>query len=120
MTEDCGADRTNSYEFDAESRQQNVLLDDGGTILNLGQKSLNFCDDQSNDVRSVFQSTAVTRPMMSVGRICDEGHEVTFDAVMTIVKDSGGTEICRFTRQPGGLYVVKMKFRNPMGFAQPE
>jgi hypothetical protein len=37
-----------------------------------------------------------------------------------VVRDSGGVEICRFTRQPGGLYVAKMKLRSPMGFVGQE
>ena len=43
-----------------------------------------------------------------------EGHEVLFNNVSAVVRDSGGVEICRFTRQAGGLYVAKMKLRSPM------
>ena len=69
---------------------------------------------------SVFQIAAVTRPLMSVGKICDEGHNITFDAVMAIVREKGGEEICRFHRTPGGLYVAKMKLHSPTGFARQE
>ena len=51
---------------------------------------------------------------MSVGRICDEGHRKTFDAVMAVVNNSDRLEICRFHSTPGGLYVAKMKLKNPM------
>ena len=95
-------------------------MGDGGQIPNLGQKSFNLCDTHGNNVKSVFQIAAVTRPLMSVGRICDEGHEVTFNAIMAIVEDPKGVEICRFERQPGGLYVAKMGLKNPMGFVRPE
>ena len=96
-------------------------MGDGGEIPNLGQKSLNLCDHKGNNVQSIFQIAAVTRPLMSVGRICDEGHEVTFNAAMAVVKDSNGTEICRFERQPGGLYVAKMKLKSPnKGFVRQE
>ena len=54
---------------------------------------------------------------MSVGKICDEGHNITFDAVQAVVRDKGGTELCGFHRTPGGLYVAKMKLRNPAGVA---
>ena len=54
-------------------------MGDGGTIPNLGQKSLNLSDDGRN-VQSVFQIAVVTGPLMSVGRICDEIHKTTFDA----------------------------------------
>jgi hypothetical protein len=107
-------------ESPGSKRGQAFLLGDGGTIPNLGQKSLNLSDNEGNDVRSIFQIAAVTRPLMSVGRICDEGHEVLFNNVSAVVRDSGGVEICRFTRQPGGLYVAKMKLRSPMGFVGQE
>jgi hypothetical protein len=68
----------------------------------------------------IFQIAAVTRPLMSVGKICDEGHNITFDAVQAIVREKNGTEICRFERSSGGLYVAKMKLRNPAGFGRPE
>ena len=86
----------------------------------MGQKSLNLCDDSGNNVKSVFQIAAVTRPLMSVGRICDEGHEVRFNKVRALVTDSNGVEICRFKRQLGGLYVAKMKLKSPMGFVRQE
>ena len=107
-------------ESPGSKRGQAFLLGDRGTIPNLGQKSLNLCDSEGNDVRSIFQTAAVTRPLMSVGRICDEGHEVLFNNVAAVVRDSSGDEICRLTRQAGGLYVAKMKLRSPMGFVGPE
>jgi len=54
---------------------------------------------------------------MSVGKICDEGHNVTFDKEKAIVRHTDGSELARFVRQPGGLYVAKMKLRNPLGFS---
>ena len=89
-------------------------------IPKLGQKSLNLSDDDGKSVKSVFQMTAVTRPLMSVGRICDEGHNITSDAVMSMVRDTHDAKLCRSQRQQGGLYVAKLKLRNPMGFAQLE
>ena len=57
---------------------------------------------------------------MSVGRICDQGHSVTFSSVMAVVNASDGTELCKFERQNGGLYVAKLKLRNPAGFGGQE
>jgi hypothetical protein len=74
-------------------RGHEFLTGDGGTIPNVGQKSLNLSDDGKN-FQSVFRIAAVTRPLMSVGRICDEGHRITFDAVMAVVNNSDGSEIC--------------------------
>ena len=98
---------------------QRILMGDGGTIANLGQKKLCLTDDDHN-LCSVFQLAAVTRPLMSIGKICDEGHNITFDAVQAIVRDKGGAELCKFHRTPGGLYVAKMKLRNPAGLPRQE
>ena len=65
-------------------------------------------------MKSLFQITAFTRLLMTVGRICDEVNNITFDAVMGVVRDTRGTEICRFQRQQGGLYVATMKLNHPM------
>ena len=71
---------------------QRFLMGDGGTIANLGQKSSNLPDD-GNDLRSVFQIAAATRPLMSVGKICDEGHNITFDAIQAVARDKSGAEL---------------------------
>ena len=95
-------------------------MGDGGTIPNLGESQLNLSDGDGKDLKSVFQIAAVTRPLMSVGRICDQGHNITFDSVMAVVRDSDGTELARFSRQNGGLYVAKLKLRSPAGFGRQE
>ena len=76
--------------------------------------------DQTRDLQSVFQIAAVTRPLMSVGRICDQGHSITFNALMAVVHASDGTELCKFERQNGRLYVAKLKLGNPAGFGGQE
>ena len=90
-------------------------MGDGGTIANLGQKVLNLSDDD-RDLCSVFQIAAVARPLMSVGKICGQGHNITFDAVQIIVRDKGGSELFKCHRTPGGLSVAKMRPHNPAGF----
>ena len=94
-------------------------MGDGVTIANLGQKRLHLSDDD-RDLCSVFQIAAVTRPLMSVGKICDEGHNITFYAVQAIVRDKGGSELCKFHRTPEGLYVAKMRLLNPAGVSRQE
>jgi hypothetical protein len=100
-------------------RHQEFLMGDGGTIPNLGESQLNLSDGDK-PLNSVFQIAAVTRPLMSVGRICDQGHSITFDAVMAVVRGSDGTELARFERKNGGLYVAKLTLRNPAGFGGQE
>ena len=55
---------------------------DGGTIPNLGQKQLNLSNNSAgSDLQSISRIAAVTRPLMSAGKICDEGHEITLNNV---------------------------------------
>ena len=100
-------------------RGQEFLMGDGGVIPNLGQKRLNLSDTKA-DMQSVFQIAAVTRPLMSVGKICDEGHTVTFSDAMAVVHNKEGEELCKFHRSNGGLYVAKLKLRSPAGFGRQE
>ena len=96
-------------------------MGNGSEILNLGQKQLNLTDPGADrGLQSVFQIAAVTRPLMSVGKICDEGHEITFNAVMAVVRHKEGSELCRFHRNAGGLYVAKLRLRSPAGFGGQE
>ena len=120
----CSTDDCPGYlvgESPGSKRKQQFLMGDGGEIPNLGQSKLNLTDKGvGRDIESVFQIAAVTRPLMSVGRICDEGHKITFDAVMAVVVAGDGTEICRFHRNESGLYVAKLKLRSPASFGRQE
>ena len=77
-------------------------------MKNHGQKTLNLTSEQG-DFSSVFEIAAVHRPLMSVGRICDNGNEVLFNHERAVVRDAKGVELCVFTRQPAGLYTAKLK-----------
>ena len=100
---------------------QEFQMGDGGTIPNLGQSQLNLPDESiGRDIKSVFQVAAVTRPLMSVGRICDEGHSVTFNSVMAVVNGADGSELCRFVRNNSGLYFAQLKLRSPAVFGGQE
>ena len=59
-----------------------------------------------------FQVAKVTRPLLSVSKICDAGYVVRFTSDMAVVEDEKGKEVCRFVRR-GGLYIAKMQLRNP-------
>ena len=97
-------------------------MGDDGTIANLGQKQLNLTDNSVvSDVQSIFQIAAVTRPLMSVGKICDEGHNMIFDNVSAVVRSKDRQELCRFHRESaGGLYVAKFRLKSPAGFGRQE
>ena len=108
---------TPCYTLDASpgARQcAEFVVGDGGTMKNHGQKTLNL-SSESSQFSSVFHIAAVHRPLMSVGRICDNDNSVVFDKERAVVKGSDGAEICVFTRSPGGLYTAKLKLTSPFG-----
>ena len=99
--------------------KHNFVVGNGGKLPNLGEWKLNLDAPASggeiNSVSSVFQVARVTRPLMSVGHICDQGLLVVFDKLHAIVRDGENNEICRFTRGESGLYTAKMKLKAPFG-----
>ena len=55
--------------------------------LNLSDKAID------SDVQPIFQIAAVTRLLMSVGKICDEDHAVTFSDILGVIQNKQGEEI---------------------------
>ena len=116
----CHSDDAPGYDL-AESpgsrKGQHFIVGDGGTLANQGEKKLNLeapkGDGAVNMVTSKFQIANVTRPLMSVGHICDQGLHVNFTAVFAIVCDKDNKEVCRFTRSDNGLYICKMSLKKP-------
>ena len=74
---------------------------------------------------SIFQVAEITRPLMSVSRICDQDMVCIFEKTHARVVDPKGNTVARFERD-GGLYTCAMKLRKPAepsstpGFARPE
>ena len=75
--------------------------------------------DTGKAIRSTMQYTEVTRPFMSVGRICDQGLKCFFDNQNALVMDAEGNTVCSFERR-GGLYVAEMNLKSPEHFVRQE
>ena len=104
-------------EESPESGQgRGFVIGDGGHLPNNGPKRLRFettCN-LKNLITLVFQIAGVARPLMSVGKVCDQNSEVAFDKVMAIVRQEvSREEICRFHREHGGLDVAKLLLKRP-------
>ena len=65
---------------------------------------------------SVFQVAEITRPLMSVSRICDQDMTCVFDKTQAKVLDASGNVVARFDRD-GGLYTCTMRLRKPVSDA---
>ena len=107
---------TYQVEESAGSRSGQHFVGAGGhRMANRGQMKLNMRADKGRkgrDVRTTFQVARVTRPLMSVSKICDAGMSMRFASTMAVIEDNKGKEVCRFFRK-GGLYIASMKLRNP-------
>ena len=115
----CHSDDAPGYviqESPGSRKGQNFIVGDGGKLANQGEKHLNLeapKGDGASMVESKFQIANVTRPLMSVGHICDQGLHVNFTQLFAIVCDSDNKEVCRFTRSENGLYICKMSLKKP-------
>ena len=67
-------------------------------------------DGRTNTIDSVFQIAKVTRPLMSVSKVCDADMACHFDKHRGVIKDSKGRTVIVFKRQ-GGLYVAHLKIK---------
>ena len=65
-----------------------------------------------NPVQSIFQVAEITRPLMSVSRICDQGLKATFDNEKAVITNKAGEVVAEFQRR-GGLYVTTMTLKKP-------
>ena len=112
--EDCPGAAIRKSEGSKAGR--GFLAADNNRIANEGETELNLVTGQ-RQIRSTFQMAKVSRPLMSVGKICDAGHKMLFDSKCAIVYDLKGKEICRFMRK-GGLYLIKFRIKRS-GFTRP-
>ena len=91
--------------------QQHFVAAGGKRLPNEGQVRLHLLGQANTGIQSLFQVAEVTRPLWSVGKICDQGFDVRFSAkTATILKD--GKEILSFERK-NGLYLGMIKLKNP-------
>ena len=94
----------------------------GHRMKNQGQVRLHLRAEngkKGRDIRTTFQMAQVTRPLMSVSKVCDSGLWVKIDKDMATIMDKNGKEVCRFMRR-GGLYIAKMRIRNPHFKPKPD
>ena len=59
-------------------RGQNYLSASGEIIPNQGQQILEVQTDEGSEVRATYQTGDVSRPLTSVGKICDNNERVIF------------------------------------------
>ena len=84
----------------------------GERIPNRGEVNLEM---RSGDIpiKSTFQVSKISKPLWSVGKLCDAGFKVEFGKSAAIVThEKSGKKIGDFARHQG-LYVGSLQLRNP-------
>ena len=104
------------------SRQKrNFIVGNGEKLPNNGQILVNMQTSDDVPIMSTFQVAAVSRPLMSVSKICDQGLQCIFEKHEATIRDASGKVVATFQRD-GGLYTCTMKLKKPTtnGFVRPE
>ena len=108
-------------ESPGSKRQQKFIIGNGARVPNEGQLLLNMESSATSGVmkrQSCFQIAEVTRPLMSVSRVCDQGLECQFNETEARILDKSGKSLVTFQRQRV-LYISKMRLKPPEGFGGP-
>jgi len=100
---------------------RNCISASGGSIKNHGAGEVNLITEEGNTISSTFQVADVCRPLHSVCKTCDGGHEMLYTSDEALVLPKGVLSkllatlnvkpVARYVRR-GGLYVAKMKARD--------
>ena len=86
----------------------------GDHIPNKGEVAVKMktSEEEAATISSTFQVSDISRPLWSVGKICDSGYTVVFDAGhATVYHVESGEQVSVFPRR-NGLYVGTMKLKN--------
>ena len=96
-----------------EKSTANFSAANGESIENRGVMTLNLTTTEGHPIQSKFQVCDVSRPLWSVGKICDAGCAVTFNSKGATVKHAAtGKDVCTFERRRG-LYVASLPLSKP-------
>ena len=91
------------------------VVGNGNTIPNQGQSTLQLdveAGEGINRLNPCFQTAQVTRPLMSVSKICDHDYTCHGDNQSAEINDQKGQVVCTFIRR-GGLYDCTLRLGSP-------
>lgn len=77
----------------------------GETIPNLGEKEVNFTADNGQEASITYQVANITKPLTSVGELCDSRKRVVFGATGGFIYSLDDGSVVPFTRR-NGLYEI--------------
>ena len=92
-------------ESAGSSRGQKYSTADGTTIPNRGEKTFVMRTKEGNDTEVTYQIADISRPLNSVGRICDQGNFVVFESTGGFIVNRSSGARTRFEREDA-LYML--------------
>jgi hypothetical protein len=103
---------------ESEGSRQGVMYvtANGTTMPNRGEKHIQVITNEGHRCLLNMQVTDVKKPLMSVARICDAGHEVIFSAKGGVIKHVKSGQSTKFERVDN---VYRLKVDLEPGFARP-
>ena len=103
-------------QSDGSRRKQNFSEGNGQKVPSEGQlvSNLESDGDGNRKFKSTFQVAEVTRPLMSVSRVCDQGLTCNFTDTHALVVDKAGKIVVKIERR-GGLYTARVRLKPPEG-----
>ena len=85
---------------------QQYLTADGTKLPNKGQKSFTAMTSEGRSIGVTYQMADVSRPLNSVGRICDRDNAVVFTKTTGFILNLWTQEKTRFSREEG-VYALR-------------
>ena len=77
-------------------------------VPNLGQQTLEVRTEEGVDANVTFQMADVTRPLNSVGKVCDTGKRVIFGKRGGVIWDLATNQLTKFDREADGVYELNL------------
>ena len=100
-------------------RGQNFLAADGRRIPNEGEVVLNLMAPNGGGGEEKIELTSqvaeITRPLLSVSKLCEKGYTCLFTKDGGDLLDAEGRSMMHF-KEANGLYTASMKLRPPESF----
>ena len=99
-------------ESEGSKRGQSYLTADGNRLTNQGQKKIPAETNEGNRYNLNFQIAGVTKPLMSVGKVCDAGNIVIFDDYGGRIRNKSTGKTTWFERK-NGVYMLSAWTKAP-------
>ena len=90
----------------------------GERIPNRGEVSLDIKAGKI-PIKSTFQISKISRPLWSVGKLCDAGYTVQFHKDHAEIKQVATGKVVGTCKRQQGLYIGAFQLRNPASTATP-